>query len=235
MALSKDEIKQKFNSMPDPVADILYSDETHNIIIDIGRKHALHIDQIGILSDAITDVVVGFTPSAEFIEKLSHELPDVPHETINEIAEDINATVFRDVRKALMTIEKSESDEYSDAYDNTPPPSMQFHGVTPITPNPHEIEAAGLDDLEKHLNTKQASSFDFVGMANLSTTTPTVSEQKNIAVQTNSLPGTKEDQTPTVKPLTDLSTLEEHLPQTVAEKAITKPIYKNGDPYREPI
>ncbi|OGF78978.1 hypothetical protein A2W54_01845 [Candidatus Giovannonibacteria bacterium RIFCSPHIGHO2_02_43_13] len=103
MNLSNEEITKKIKSLPQDLQDAFFSDEVSQNIIDIGKKHGLMLDKVGILGDETTLIMLGITPTADFIKNLSERL-GVDKEKAKAIAEDINQKVFQQVRASLRKV-----------------------------------------------------------------------------------------------------------------------------------
>jgi len=101
--ISNDKVLKKFNELPEDLKDALFADEVSSSILEIGKSHGLMLDKVGELSDETGLVMLGITPTSDFIKNLSERL-GVAKEKAKAIAEDINQKVFQQVRASLRKV-----------------------------------------------------------------------------------------------------------------------------------
>ncbi len=99
------EIKSK---LPQAIIDGVLSYDTTLKVEEIGVKHKLQIDQIGILVDIIQDIGYGILASKDFLETLKAEL-ELPQEELLLLASDINDQIFKPVRAEMLKTFKDEA------------------------------------------------------------------------------------------------------------------------------
>lgn len=106
-----------FRKLPADVAEAYTSVDYAKTITEIAQKYHLHVDQEGVLDGETYRLMLGLTHPNEFVEKIKNAV-NVPPETAKQIAEDINARIFRPIRLSLMKIHKmadeNESEENED-------------------------------------------------------------------------------------------------------------------------
>lgn len=96
-------IRELYRKAPDSIRDVIESDETSRVILEIGKRNGLAIDKIGDLSYTTFLMMTGVIPAREYIGELQKSL-GLPEEKVSEIAKEINARVFVKAREALKRI-----------------------------------------------------------------------------------------------------------------------------------
>lgn len=74
---------------------------THERLQAIGRKHGLHVDQLGALSEEILAVVDGTRDREDFIDRIEERL-SLDTEKAIAVATDVNLEIFKPLRKEVM-------------------------------------------------------------------------------------------------------------------------------------
>jgi hypothetical protein len=101
---TSEQIQERFETLPTDLQEAVSSPEVNEIIQEIGRKHDLHIDQVGELVDAIGLVMLGLVPAKDFVRTFSEE-SGVEQKTAEQIADDINKEVFSQIRSSIQKME----------------------------------------------------------------------------------------------------------------------------------
>jgi hypothetical protein len=127
MRLSKEIIDRKLNEAPDAVREAVMSEEVSRKLIEIGKKHSLHIDKLSILEEESLYAMLGLSTSSEFSKNL-HEGLGLSGDEVVQIAGEINTSVIGVIREALQ---KSPSED-------TPPVTQ---GVRISNPTKEEMLA----------------------------------------------------------------------------------------------
>ena len=110
MKYSAEQVMERFESLPDDLKIALTSEEVDASIQSVAKKHFLHIDQTGELSDETGLVMLGLTKTDEYISNLKERL-GVPQQKASEIAKDIDEKVLRPIKASLIaTSERSTED-----------------------------------------------------------------------------------------------------------------------------
>src|SRR3989344_3534997 len=112
--LTPDEFRAKYAALPPNLREAYGSVNTSEILEEIGKKHGLHIDDVGGLVNETGYVMLGVTPPGEYIKKLADAI-DIPREKAREIAIDVNERVFKPIREALKRVHRIGE------YKNAPP------------------------------------------------------------------------------------------------------------------
>jgi len=109
MDFTKDELEQKYKSLPADLRAALDSTEIYQKLQVISKKHNLLIDKAGILEEQITLVLLGLVPASKFVGQL-REMLDITLQEAQNIANDVNETIFKDFRESLMRIHSENTD-----------------------------------------------------------------------------------------------------------------------------
>ena len=64
----------RFNALPDDLKEAFTSETVTNNIVSAGKAHGLMVDQIGKLGDEVGLVMLGVTPTTDFIKNLVDRL-----------------------------------------------------------------------------------------------------------------------------------------------------------------
>jgi|GEM_PF-1465602 len=97
---SPQEFSERLAALPEPVREYVYGSEMFKALQEIGKKHSLSVDQVGSLEAESAAAMLGFTELEDFPEMLEEAL-DIPEAQAQDIAQDIDASLFQRVR-ALM-------------------------------------------------------------------------------------------------------------------------------------
>src|SRR3989338_328634 len=101
-------IQNRLEELPEEIRRAVQSAEVDRKIREVGTKNALHVDQIGNLSDETYMVMLGFTDPAEFAENLSKEL-NIPAEKANTVAQDIGTSIFIPIRGSMQEFTEQQA------------------------------------------------------------------------------------------------------------------------------
>lgn len=118
------ELKNKIESLPDKLREVVGGVEVEKHIVDISKKHGLHLDKVASLELETFLVLLGLEPGSDFVDNIRDEL-GVDFQTANKIAEEIDSTVFEGVRRRLQgraeeggkEETQTTSDEFEDAQE----------------------------------------------------------------------------------------------------------------------
>lgn len=94
---------ERFRDLPDDLQNAVFSPNTADAILAVGKKAGIAIDKIGELADETGLVMLGLTPPGEFIRNLTKRL-EVDPEKAKAIAEEINQKIFQPVRESLKRV-----------------------------------------------------------------------------------------------------------------------------------
>lgn len=103
IAFTKEQLEEKYRNLPPDLRQALDSTEIYEDFQEISKKHGLHIDKAGILEEEVTIVLLGLVPSSKLVERL-YENMEISMAEAQNIAQDVNETIFKDFRESLMKI-----------------------------------------------------------------------------------------------------------------------------------
>jgi hypothetical protein len=101
---TSDEIQNQFEKLPKDLQDAISSPEVHDSIVAIGNKYGLHVDQLGEMVDLVGLVMLGLSPSNDFIKDFAQQA-EVKNDIASSIANDINKEIFGKIRSSMQSIE----------------------------------------------------------------------------------------------------------------------------------
>jgi len=108
--ISREKLIELYRDLPSDVAAVYENASTSEVMLDVGRKNSIPIDQLGRLSYEVGLVMVGASPAREFIGNIERGL-GVPRAKAVEIARDINTRLFSPIRESLKRIHKLGTSE----------------------------------------------------------------------------------------------------------------------------
>jgi len=108
-------LNPKFNSLSSNLQDAISKSDYQTKVYKLGKKYGLQIDQMGILEEVITDIMLGEIQPNQFENKLSNNLT-LPKEKLDELVADVNKDIFEDIRHLL---ESNWEERKNDQQQNT--------------------------------------------------------------------------------------------------------------------
>ncbi|MCX6712079.1 MAG: hypothetical protein NT041_00110, partial [Candidatus Vogelbacteria bacterium] len=72
MKIDKEQLRDAYAKLPENIQQVFDADETSTALINIGKKYALHIDQVGMLTSLVHYVLLGFLPPQNFVRELKN-------------------------------------------------------------------------------------------------------------------------------------------------------------------
>lgn len=212
MDIDKQKIRELFEHLSEPMQDIVYSPETEEGILEIGRKYNLHVDQLGKLVDEVDYVLIGLNP-IDSIEKNIAEKVGTDPVTTKSIVSEINESVFRRVRESLI----EEADKNKEEKVSLEEEDHQIFNEAGIEIDVKQNQHGDTDHNEPSLN------------------------KDDILNGIEKVYGNENSAAPTITPIvTDITAQKMSgafkIPsetKEVAEKAIEQPAKPRFDPYRE--
>ncbi len=125
MEITPEIIEENYEALPEVLKPFVYSEDIDQKVAEIGKKHSLHIDQIGKIRNAIMLVVLAIVRTEDFSANLEREL-GLPIEEINKIVEDINIEIFSEIREALEDYVEEGQTENTAATQSLPVNSDKY-------------------------------------------------------------------------------------------------------------
>lgn len=101
------EIQSRINALPEDVRKLVYSTDMDAIVQEIGRKHALHIDQLEALEAEAAAAMIGMTDPAELTENITDAL-NLDQQKGMSVAKDVNDMLFAKIRESMKKIYSAE-------------------------------------------------------------------------------------------------------------------------------
>jgi flagellar hook-length control protein FliK len=105
-------IKERFDALPESIQELIISSNYQDIIIEIGKKYQLNVEQLGLLEQETTLVMMGLTPTKDFETELTRELK-IDNTKGNQIVTEINEKIFLTIRDLLKLMYTPEGEEPS--------------------------------------------------------------------------------------------------------------------------
>lgn len=105
---TKDLLKKQFEKLPVDVQRAIQSSHLHEQIEAIGKKHQLHIDQIGQLEEETVFVMLGFSDPADFVAHLTANL-HLDVKKAEEIANDVGQKIMFPIRDSMRKFMEEEA------------------------------------------------------------------------------------------------------------------------------
>lgn len=98
----KKQIEERMQEIPEALAKAIKVSGWEKIVFDIGRKHSLHVDDIGQLQNELIMVLVGIVHPDEFRSVVVNEI-GISADKAGMIIEEINTQVNEKIKNALKS------------------------------------------------------------------------------------------------------------------------------------
>ena len=105
-------IKERFDALPEMIQNLILSSHYQDTLIEIGKKYQLNVEQLGLLEQETTLVMMGLTPTDSFETELTQEL-SVDKMKGNQIVTEINEKIFLTIRDLLKLMYTPAGEEPS--------------------------------------------------------------------------------------------------------------------------
>lgn len=129
-----EEAVKRLNSLPQDIRVYMYSPEARDILMKIGERNKLHLDQLTLLQAEVNSVMLGFTEPEQFVEMLESNVR-LEKPLAEAVAKDVN-DLF------LLKIRESMKKTYEAQKEGTPVPISKPEAAAPIpTPTPTSAPA----------------------------------------------------------------------------------------------
>lgn len=120
MDYSRQQLMSMYRALPQDLKEALYSIDTTQAIQAVSRAYGLHVDQMGELSNAIGQVMLGALHPRDFTKQLKSEL-GIDEQKASALTREVNLTVFTKIRESLKRIHSLREDSAFDAAVNSMP------------------------------------------------------------------------------------------------------------------
>lgn len=210
---TQEELEEKFKQLSPAIEEVIYGVSAEKTLEEIGKKHKLPIDRLGILANETHLVMLGLTHPKDFINNLAERL-ELDKEIVKSMAQEINQRIFHKIREELK----------------------KMHGLEPMNSKPPAKRESTVNwkirDLRKEKLAAKAAIIE-----------PSVKIEPPTAVSATTEPAPVEPEKPKISttPFEYKLKTEETIRAPLEEIKIPteqKPPdkkYPTGDPYREPI
>ena len=110
MKFTPEQIKEKYDSLPEDIKKAVTSVDTTDALIEIGEKYKLHVDKMGELLDETTLVMVGLESTKNFVNEIRNRL-EISQDLAENIVKDVNNKILLKVRESLKKIYKEPTEK----------------------------------------------------------------------------------------------------------------------------
>ncbi|HEY4501901.1 MAG TPA: hypothetical protein VJJ20_02445 [Candidatus Paceibacterota bacterium] len=132
------QVQKRLAELPQDVQAAVRSAELGQKVQAIGKKHALHIDQVGKLEDEVYLVMLGFADPSEFAASLAEELGLAKDQAV-EVVTEVTHDIFMPIRASMQQwaeeqTSKEDAHLVTEALAAKEPPSNKPAIAAPTTP-----------------------------------------------------------------------------------------------------
>ena len=100
----KKKIEERFKEIPEVLASAIKASNWESIVFDIGRRHSLHVDDIGDIQNELILVLTGIVHPDEFRRIVIEEI-GVPEDKADVIIDELNTQINQKIKESLKAIE----------------------------------------------------------------------------------------------------------------------------------
>lgn len=120
MDYTRQQLMSMYRALPQDLKEALYSIDTTQAIQAVSRAYGLHVDQMGELSNAIGQVMLGALHPRDFTKHIKSELA-IDEQKASALTREVNLTVFTKIRESLKRIHSLREDSaFETAVNNMP-------------------------------------------------------------------------------------------------------------------
>lgn len=140
-------ISPKFNSLPENLKSVIAESDYQNKVYALGRKYNLSIDEMGVLEEVVTRIMLGTLPANNLENEIKYKI-EIPEDKAKELIEELNNSIFKNIRELLKT--KSENPLEEKEVDDIPlPPYAKKENITPTKTEEKTTEIEGVEIIEE--------------------------------------------------------------------------------------
>lgn len=154
MRLSKEIIDRKLGEAPDAVREAVMSEEVSRKLVEIGKRHNLHIDKLSILEEESLYAMLGLSTSSEFSRNI-HDGLGLSEDEVVQIAGEINTGVIGTIRE---TLQKKTPEDNPPAIKSTGPSNPTKEEMLAEIENPTPVQ----HPISSAPQTPTAAAHDFI-------------------------------------------------------------------------
>lgn len=130
-----EKINESYDRLGENLKEIFDSEETANTLMSLGKKYALHIDQIGQLTTIVHYVLLGFLPLKDFAKELKSSI-GVSEDVSNLIIYDLNQQILSKIRQELEELSREQEEPTKTAESEQVLPTKTPDGQAISAPGP---------------------------------------------------------------------------------------------------
>ena len=94
------EVVRRYENLSDELKKAMMSVSSAEIIYEVGKKHDLNVEKIGVLAEEVGYIMLGMIPPSDFVSDLKNLL-EIEENKANEIAQEINHKIFLPIREEM--------------------------------------------------------------------------------------------------------------------------------------
>ncbi|MCK4918424.1 MAG: hypothetical protein KAS02_01405 [Candidatus Pacebacteria bacterium] len=103
------QLEEKFLSIPEDIREAISSNEVNERLLTLAHKYELQYDEAEELTKEIGYIMLGLKPKTNFIKNIQ-KATQLDFKKSKTLAEEINNTIFTDIRESLKQIHKLEEE-----------------------------------------------------------------------------------------------------------------------------
>lgn len=162
-------LEKKFKELPAELQYALTSIEVAKSVEAVAQKNGLLLDQMDILFNLVSYVILGLLPSNDFTRTLAKEI-NVNEKQARMVVDDINNEVFAKIRESMREYEKNSLGQTNQGRSSMSPPQTTYS-------TPKQTIATQRPIIQNNVITKPPASVNHVEITQ-KVPTPTKVEQK---------------------------------------------------------
>lgn len=160
-------VNPRFSTLPENLQGAISKSNYQAKVYEFGKKYGLTVEQMGVLEEIITKIILGEIKTSQFENKLSEKLT-LPKEKLDELIKDTNKDIFEDIRHILESNwEENKNKQQNNQKIGTPiPVPIPPYAKKEEPPVPKTLPILNKEDgeetkrniIEEKLNTHTKSS-----------------------------------------------------------------------------
>jgi len=103
MKIEIEELNKAYDRLSEGIKEVYDAEETALILLNIGKKYNLHVDQTGELATVFHAVILGLIKISDLIPELKKNV-GVSDDVANLIVYDLNQQIFSKIRQEMQKI-----------------------------------------------------------------------------------------------------------------------------------
>jgi len=236
----KEELIEQYKKLPKDLQRVLASSDIDTAMQEITKRHRLHIDQAGELSDEVGLVLIGVVHPDDFLEDVAFRLR-VDKKAAQVIAADVNEHIFKKVRESLMQVHRIDPMMPSNFSEWSKGPQTNVQAAEEPAPD----REAALAEMEREMQAKKEPGEGASGSEPLPPVAPAEStlqkQEQGMGMDTDNpvVPASSDQESAegdiVKKKLGQSFSVPREETEHKETPATNDGKYKGEDPYREPI